>query len=250
MATSAAISATMVLPDPTSPCSSRFIGCGRFMSSTISRDDLLLIAGQLEWQHAPRRFADLVGDDDRPRLALGVRSRGAAAPARAGRGRTPRRSAAAAPAIGMHSASSMGVPAGGKCTSSSAVRRSIELLPRAHVRRQRIDDGRRAAAPAPGARSRAASWSSASRSSRRSGRSVRCAASRRRTRPRPSRRPPRLLQDLVLRILHLHPVRGQLEPAEQDHALMRMEDVVEKRLIEEDRAKRAGRDRGRAFRRS
>ncbi len=37
IATSAAISATIVLPEPTSPCSSRFIGCGRCMSATISR---------------------------------------------------------------------------------------------------------------------------------------------------------------------------------------------------------------------
>ena len=36
IATSAASSATMVLPAPTSPCSSRFIGCGRCRSSTIS----------------------------------------------------------------------------------------------------------------------------------------------------------------------------------------------------------------------
>ena len=77
IATSAAISATIVLPEPTSPCSSRFIGCGRFMSPTISRDRLLLIAGQLERQDPPRRLADLVGDHHRPRLALGV---GSAAP--------------------------------------------------------------------------------------------------------------------------------------------------------------------------
>ena len=37
IATSAAISATIVLPEPTSPCSRRFIGCGRCMSVTISR---------------------------------------------------------------------------------------------------------------------------------------------------------------------------------------------------------------------
>ena len=37
IATSAAISATIVLPDPTSPCSSRFIGDSRCMSATISR---------------------------------------------------------------------------------------------------------------------------------------------------------------------------------------------------------------------
>ena len=36
IATSAASSATIVLPAPTSPCSSRFIGCGRCRSSTIS----------------------------------------------------------------------------------------------------------------------------------------------------------------------------------------------------------------------
>ena len=36
IATSAAIIATIVFPEPTSPWSKRFIGCGRFMSSTIS----------------------------------------------------------------------------------------------------------------------------------------------------------------------------------------------------------------------
>ena len=72
IATSAAISATIVLPDPTSPCSSRFIGCGRFMSVDDLADHLLLIAGELERQHAPGRFADVVGDDDRPWLALRV----------------------------------------------------------------------------------------------------------------------------------------------------------------------------------
>ncbi len=35
---------------------------------------LLLIAGQLERQHAPRRLADLVGDDDRTRLDVGART--------------------------------------------------------------------------------------------------------------------------------------------------------------------------------
>ena len=41
------------------------------MSSTISSIDLLLIAGQLERQHAPDRLADLVGD---PTTARGLRS--------------------------------------------------------------------------------------------------------------------------------------------------------------------------------
>ena len=35
-------------------------------------DDLLLVAGQLERQHAARRFADLVGDDDGAGLHLGA----------------------------------------------------------------------------------------------------------------------------------------------------------------------------------
>ena len=34
---------------------------------------LLLISGQLERQHRPRGFADLIGDDDRPRFPLAVR---------------------------------------------------------------------------------------------------------------------------------------------------------------------------------
>ncbi len=103
IATSAAISATIVLPEPTSPCSSRFIGCGRFMSLDDLGDDLLLIAGQLERQHAARRFPDLVGDDDRPRLALRV-ARRFRRTRPTGRGRTPRRSAGAAPASGTRSA--------------------------------------------------------------------------------------------------------------------------------------------------
>ena len=49
------------------------------------------------------------------------------------------------------------------------------------------------------------------------------------------------LQDLVLRVLQLQAVRRQLELAEQDDALMRVEDVVEERLVEPDRAERSGR---------
>ena len=62
-------------------------------------DHLLLIAGELERQDAPRRLADVVGDDDRPRLSAPPPTAAGAAPARAETGRTPRRSAAAAPAI-------------------------------------------------------------------------------------------------------------------------------------------------------
>ena len=46
--------------------------------------------------------------------------------------------------------------------------------------------------------------------------------------------------DLVLRVLHLQPVGRELELAEQNDALMRAEDVVEKWLVEPDRAKRSG----------
>src|SRR6476660_2844932 len=50
-----------------------------------------------------------------------------------------------------------------------------------------------------------------------------------------------VLQDFVLRVLHLHPMGRELEPPEQDDALMGMEDVVEKRLVEEDRAQDSSR---------
>ena len=45
--------------------------------------------------------------------------------------------------------------------------------------------------------------------------------------------------DLILRILHLQPVRGQLELAEEDDPLMRMKDVLQERLVEPDRAQAA-----------
>ena len=49
-----------------------------------------------------------------------------------------------------------------------------------------------------------------------------------------------LRQYFGLRILELQSVGGQLELAKEDDALMRTEDVVEKWLIEPDRAERAG----------
>ena len=59
---------------------------------------------------------------------------------------------------------------------------------------------------------------------------------------------PRLLaQDFVLRVLQLQAVRRHLELAEQDDALVRVEDVGEKRLVEPDRAQRAGRVARRAL---
>ena len=70
IATSAAISATIVLPEPTSPCSSRFIGDRPLHVLDDLGDHLLLVAGQLERQHPPRRFADRVGDHDGARLPV------------------------------------------------------------------------------------------------------------------------------------------------------------------------------------
>ena len=61
-------------------------------------DRLLLVARQLERQHPPRRLADGVGHHDRARACDRPRARAAAARSRAGRERTPRRSAGAAPA--------------------------------------------------------------------------------------------------------------------------------------------------------
>ncbi len=48
-------------------------------------------------------------------------------------------------------------------------------------------------------------------------------------------------QDFVLRVLHLQTVRRQLELSVQNHALLPVEHVGEERLIEPDRAQRAGR---------
>ena len=98
IATSDAISATIVLPAPTSPCKQPV---HRLRTLHVG-DDLanrgLLIARQPERQHAPDRLARVVGDDDGSRLALGVLRVAAAARCRAGRGRTLRRSAGGAPA--------------------------------------------------------------------------------------------------------------------------------------------------------
>ncbi len=47
-------------------------------------------------------------------------------------------------------------------------------------------------------------------------------------------------QDLILRVLQLQAMRRQVELAVEDDALVRMEDVVEERLVEPDRAQRAG----------
>ena len=98
IATTAASSATMVLPAPTSPCSSRFIGSGAACPSTISLERRLLAGGELERQHPPRRLADAIVDDHGAAAFGRPRAAACAAPARPETGRTLRRSAAAAPA--------------------------------------------------------------------------------------------------------------------------------------------------------
>ena len=73
IATSAASSATIVLPAPTSPCSSRFIGCGRCRSSTISLSAVRCPGVSLNgstWRADSRMRSST---DDRHRLALGCR---------------------------------------------------------------------------------------------------------------------------------------------------------------------------------
>ena len=147
------------------------------MSSTISAMTFFWSPVSLNGSTRRADVADRVGDHDRPRLAIGFGAPLAQHQAeleeeelledqpalrrRAERVQLPR------PAC----------PSGGKCTSCSAVRRSIELLPRAHVGGQRIRQTSPAAAPAPGAPASAASSPSAGRSSRRPARCGRCAAS-------------------------------------------------------------------------
>ena len=115
MATSAASSATIVLPEPTSPCSSRFIGCGRLHVV----DDLLerrpLPRRQPERQHGAAPHARMRSSTTtRERLAPPRRACAAPAASPTGTGRTPRRSGAAAPACGTRSAGPATSSAGGK----------------------------------------------------------------------------------------------------------------------------------------
>ena len=238
IATSAAISATMVLPEPTSPWRRRFIGCGRFMSPTISRDDLLLIAGQLERQHAPRRFAHLVGDDDRARLDFG-----------------------AGLALAQHQPA---LEEEELLEDQPALRRRAEAvqLVEARVFRRKVRLAERGspveeAVPFPECgrqrirqdagqlRQRMVHEHALHLGRDRTGLLVdrNDAAGMQRVVVMPAMDAGgrlgivgRLREDFVLRVLQLQPVRRQLELAEQDDALVRTEDVVEERLVEPDGA--------------
>ena len=74
MAITAASAATIVLPLPTSPCSSRFMGRGSFISSAISLITRFCALGGLERQHRLDLLAHAVVElerdaGQRPRLA-------------------------------------------------------------------------------------------------------------------------------------------------------------------------------------
>ena len=72
IASSAASSATIVLPEPTSPCSSRFIGCGFCMVLDDVLQRLALAAREVKREHASQRLANSIVHLDREALALGI----------------------------------------------------------------------------------------------------------------------------------------------------------------------------------
>jgi hypothetical protein len=105
------------------------------------RDDLLLIAGELEWQHAARGFPDVVGDDHRSRLALGIRS---PAPQHQPELKQKELFEDQAPLRRRPEAvQRLDGSAGWRKVNVEERRAPVdELLTRTHLRRQRIDDGR------------------------------------------------------------------------------------------------------------
>ncbi len=143
IATIAASSATIVLPAPTSPCSSRCIGVGRRMSSTISLTACRCPGVSLNGSTCAADGADAVVHRRHERLELGAGRRGAARRGRAERGRTPRRSAAAAPACGTRSAPRPTPRSAESATASSAARRGSSCSRARSLGRQRVGDVRR-----------------------------------------------------------------------------------------------------------
>ena len=181
IATSAAISATIVLP-----------GADVSLQQPVHRlrplhvvddlgDHLFLIAGELERQHAARRLADLVGDDDRARLPL----RFGLPPAQHQAELKQEELFEDQPPLRRRAKRVQLVDrrAGWWKVRPRAAPRGDRRAAAGPARRPAADRAAPPAArPAPGARARAASWRSTFRSSRRPARSVRCAASRRLTR--------------------------------------------------------------------
>ncbi len=137
IATSAASSATIVLPAPTSPCSSRFIGSGRCMSVTISRSATFCPSVSL---NGSTRRAD-------------SRMRSSTTTARGLRSVACRRLRSTRPAWKRKNSSkisrccagvryafsaSMSVPFGGKCDSTDGLTPIGQPAPLANRRRNRI----------------------------------------------------------------------------------------------------------------
>ena len=117
------MSATIVLPDPTSPCSSRFMGCGRFMSSTISAITFFFFSLSLKGstRRADSRMSSVTMTERAFRSPSDLRRR-STRPSwnRKNSSKIRRRCAGVRKAFNC----STGVPAGGKWTSRSAARRS------------------------------------------------------------------------------------------------------------------------------
>ena len=190
-----------------------------------------LARGEPERQHRADGAANAVVHDRDERLHLLVGRAAGARRRRTGTGRTPRRSAAAAPACGRRSAARAGVPGGGKCASRSAVRRSgkprrAQQRPRAAGPRRLAACGRAGRAPA-----HAACGSSSGRSSRRPGR---CPVP-------PASRGLILVEDLDVRAAQLQHAAEPGDRPVQDHALVRAERVLAVGLIGPDGEQAAGR---------
>jgi hypothetical protein len=200
-------------------------------------DYLFLIAGQLERQHAACRFPDLVGDHDRPRLPLPFRL-----PPTQHQAELKQEELLENQALLGRRAKRVQLvdrrPGWWKVHIEQRRSAIDELLTGTHVRRQRVDHLWREFGERP-VHDRALHLGC-----QRSGLLVNrhdaagmqhlvvglgCPF-----------RVRLLFDDFVLGVLHLQAVRRELEAAEQDHALMRMEHVVEKRLVEEHRAQHAG----------
>ncbi len=199
-------------------------------------DDLLLVAGQLEREDAPRGVTDRVGDHDRPRFAIGF---GGALPQHQPK-LEQKELFEDQPALRRRAEAVQRFDRRAFRRKVDVVDRGApvdQLLPHAHVFRQRIRQRRRQL------RQGLVHQRPLHLGGQRSGlfvdrhdppgvqRLLRCGGGFVRFFP---------LDDLVLRARELKAVRREFELPEQDDALMRMEDVVEEGLIEPDGAERPG----------
>ena len=118
IATSAAMSATIVFPDPTSSLQKAVHRLRQFHVADDLGNGLFLIAGQLERKHAACGFANLLGDDDGSALPIRVGS----PPQQDAQLKEEELFEDEAPVRSERNAFSASrlVPSGGKCTSASA----------------------------------------------------------------------------------------------------------------------------------